>query len=123
MRVLNFSLINSDSPSSRPAPQQGSVGASAIRVTSVVAEPSLWQFCFPCRKFISLKDEWAVTYISSHLEVYMLSVNSWWNNCGWKFCSVENNLEELPWSRGSQGSGPSVGLAECLATHWSEFRT
>lgn len=55
------SLINLDSPSSRPAPWQGSVGASAIGVTSVVAEPSLWWFCFPCRKFISLKDEWAMT--------------------------------------------------------------
>ena len=54
------SLINLDSPSSRPAPWQGSVGGSAIGVTSVVAEPSLWWFCFPCRKFISLKDEWAM---------------------------------------------------------------
>lgn len=55
------SLINLGLPSSRPAPWQGSVGASAIGVTSVVAELSLWWFCFPCRKFISLKDEWAMT--------------------------------------------------------------
>lgn len=54
--------------------------------------------------------------VSSHLEVYNLSVNSWWNNCGWKLCSAENNLEEPPWAPCSQDSGPSAGLAGCLVT-------
>ena len=64
------SLINSDSPSSRPAPWQDSVEASAIRVISVVTEPSHWWFCFPCRKFISLKDKRAMTSLPTWRCIY-----------------------------------------------------
>lgn len=78
--------------------------------------PSSWG------KLIPPKDGWATTSLPN-----WKCLRSAWTAVGTivaeKVFSTENNLDEHKCSHCFPDRCPSVGLAECLATHWSDFTT
>lgn len=78
------SLINLASFSSRPAPWQGSVGASAIGASLWSLNCHFGDFVFHAESLFHSKDEWAMT----SLPTWKCIISVWtagWNNCGGNF--------------------------------------
>lgn len=73
-------------------------------------------------KLVPLKDGWATTSLPN-----WKCLRSVWTAVGTivaeKVYSTENKLDEHTCSHCFPDRCPSVGLAECLATHWSDFKT
>lgn len=100
-----------------------SVSLSVLRVALFLPNShSIGWFPFSWRKLIPLKDGWAMTSLSN-----WRCLRSVWTAVGTivakKVFSIESNLDEHTCSHCFPYRCPSVGLAECLAIHWSDCKT